>query len=129
MVVRYRRPAGVALIDAMTGAVRILPPADPDPVLRAWMALVPDLFAAGAAVGTGVDLAAVAPTPGERTAAADSTDARPLPGDAAVPPIGELRAEAAALYDVMEAARRAGDWSAYGVAWRRLGTLLGRPAP
>jgi uncharacterized membrane protein (UPF0182 family) len=128
-VVRYRRPAGVALIDAMTGAVRILPPADPDPLLRAWMALVPDVFAAGAAVGTGVDLAAVALTPGERTAVADSTDARRLPGEAAVPPIDDLRAEAATLYDAMEAARRSGDWAAYGAAWRQLGTLLGRPAP
>jgi len=51
----------------MTGVVRILPPADPDPVLRAWMALVPDVFSAGASLGRGIDRSAMDRTHGERT--------------------------------------------------------------
>lgn len=42
-------------------------------------------------------------------------------------PADVLRARAAALYDAMEVARRAGDWRAYGEAWAALGRLLGRP--
>ena len=66
-VVRYRRPAGVALVDAMTGVVRILPPSDPDPVLRAWMVLVPDVFSAGASLGQGIDRSAMDRTHGDST--------------------------------------------------------------
>lgn len=66
-VVRYRRSAGVALVDAMTGVVRILPPSDPDPVLRAWMALVPDVFSAGASLGQGIDRSAMDRTHGDST--------------------------------------------------------------
>jgi hypothetical protein len=44
-------------------------------------------------------------------------------------PADVLRARAAALYDAMSAALRAGDWRAYGEAWAALGRLLGRPAP
>ncbi len=117
--VRYHRSAGVAVVDAMTGAVRILPPAEPDPILRAWMALVPDVFAAGESVPE--DIADATPLTVAATVAA-------RPDTSSMPP-GTLRAEAAVLYDAMEAARRAGDWTAYGAAWRQLGVLLGRPAP
>lgn len=42
-------------------------------------------------------------------------------------PSDALRAQAAQLYDQMNAALRGGDWRAYGEAWARLGRLLGRP--
>jgi uncharacterized membrane protein (UPF0182 family) len=42
-------------------------------------------------------------------------------------PTEVLRARAAALYDAMGVALRAGDWRAYGDAWAALGRLLGRP--
>ncbi|MFM2139756.1 MAG: hypothetical protein RLZZ25_21 [Gemmatimonadota bacterium] len=121
-VVRYRREAGVALVDAMTGAVHVIPPADPDPVLRAWMALVPDVFASARALPAGLDLASgSAPSPAPETVPA--TAGRP---DAITGPASDLRSQAGALYEAMETARRAGDWAAYGDAWRRLGILLGR---
>jgi uncharacterized membrane protein (UPF0182 family) len=49
----------------------------------------------------------------------DDASATPLPADV-------LRRRAAALYDQMGAALRAGDWRAYGEAWEALGRLLGR---
>lgn len=39
--VRYLAPAATALVSARSGRVTIVPVADPDPVLRAWMKLVP----------------------------------------------------------------------------------------
>lgn len=121
-LVRYRRAAGVALVDAMTGAVHIVPPAEPDPVLRAWMALTPDIFATGRTIPPGLDLA----PPSAPFIAPDTSEASRTSPKRATPPAGDLRAEAAALYDAMETARRAGEWAAYGEAWRRLGVLLGR---
>jgi len=129
-VVRYRRSAGVALVDAMTGGVRLVPPEDPDPILRAWMTLVPDVFATGASVGIGLELdrARAVPPVADLSTAPTSVSARSTPPAITGPP-GELRTEAAALYDAMEAARQVGDWAAYGAAWRKLGVLLGRPTP
>lgn len=46
-----------------------------------------------------------------------------LPGSG----VGDLRAQAAALYDSLRAAQRRGDWRAYGDHWEALGRLLGRP--
>jgi uncharacterized protein len=39
--VRYLAPAATALVSARSGRVTIVPVPDPDPVLRAWMRLVP----------------------------------------------------------------------------------------
>jgi uncharacterized membrane protein (UPF0182 family) len=50
----------------------------------------------------------------------DDASMTPLPADV-------LRRRAAALYDQMTAAQRAGDWRTYGEAWAALGRLLGRP--
>ena len=125
--VRYHRPAGVAVVDAMTGAVRIVPPADPDPILRAWMTLVPDVFAAGESIPD--NIAAAAPLSIADSVAEQSTVVRLAGPEAPAVSPEWLRSQAAALYDAMETARRAGDWAAYGTAWRQLGVLLGRPAP
>ncbi|MGA0919457.1 MAG: UPF0182 family protein [Gemmatimonadaceae bacterium] len=129
-VVRYHRSAGLALVDAMTGAVRLVPPAAPDPILRAWMALVPDVFATGALVGVGLTLDEVRAAPQDAHRMTGPRDGRsPATSPDLAGPRGDLRAEAAALYEAMEAARQVGDWAAYGAAWRQLGILLGRSAP
>lgn len=59
-----------------------------------------------------------------RTVAA-ALGARDEPPSSALP-ADVLRSRAAALYDAMSAALRAGDWRAYGEAWAALGRLLGR---
>lgn len=61
-----------------------------------------------------------------RTVAA-ALGARDEPPTSALP-ADVLRSRAAALYDAMNAALRAGDWQAYGEAWAALGRLLGRLA-
>jgi hypothetical protein len=57
---------------------------------------------------------------------ADAIGLAPSDGAAATPP-GDPRAQIGALYDEMSAALRRGDLRAFGVAWDRLGRLLGRP--
>ena len=61
---------------------------------------------------------------GETLAAA--LDVAQPSGPAPATPSGDVRAQAGALYDEMNAALRRGDLRAFGAAWERLGRLLGR---
>lgn len=105
---RYARRAGVAYVDARTGAVSIAWTPTPDALLRAWLALDPELArgpialgAAEARLWAGATVTATPPETSGRDAALRSA------------------------YDSLVAARRRGDGRAAVAAETRLGRLLG----
>ncbi|MEK0431006.1 MAG: hypothetical protein RL139_810 [Gemmatimonadota bacterium] len=109
-VARYARHVGVGVVDAATGAVGIRLSGAPDPVLRAWMAIAPDLFSPARL------LPPVLPSSG-------AGGASPAARDTAA--WSALRA----AYDTATAASRRSDRRSFEEAWLRLGRLLGRRAP
>ena len=115
--IRYARQVATGTVDASTGAVGLILSAEADPVLRAWMAIAPDLFRPGLVVPADAD----AGREGPREAGLESTTAA---GDA-VAVLAPLRV----AYDSAAAAAQRGDLRAFEGAWWRLGRLLGRRGP
>lgn len=108
---RYIRRAGIGVVDATTGAVGLRLTRTPDPVLRAWMAIAPDLFTPKRLIPDDAP---------ERSAEDGLRDATGADG-------AGLAMRAA--FDSAEAASRRGDVRAFEGAWARLGRLLGRRGP
>ena len=111
---------GIALPHARRGRVQVLP-------MRSGVAFVQSFYDWPS--DEAPRLAGVAVLVDGRTGVGRTlAEALGVRGDAAGPPVPAalLRDRAAALYDAMNAALRAGDWRAYGDAWAALGRLLGR---
>jgi hypothetical protein len=100
--------------------VQVVPTRDGPAYIQSFYEWPPD--AAPRLAGVAVLLA------GEARAGSSLADALGVPsarGPGALPD-AVFRARVSALYDAMQAALRAGEWSAYGEAWAALGRLLGR---
>jgi uncharacterized membrane protein (UPF0182 family) len=107
---RYARRGRVQLIPASTGIAYVQTfyewPPDAPPSIAGVVVLAHGVVRTGASLSEALGVT------------------HPVPGGATE----SLRARIAALYDVMSAALRRGDWRAFGQAYTQLGTLL-RSAP
>jgi uncharacterized membrane protein (UPF0182 family) len=112
---RYLRRAGIAYVDATTGAVAFAWITAPDPILRRWQALMPVLVTGPMAL-TATE--AVLWAGGTTLNATDAAAADSSAGEAAI----------RSVFDALVAARRRGDWRGALDAEARLGRLLG-PVP
>ena len=112
--IRYARRVAIGTVDASTGAVGLILQGEPDPVLRAWMAVAPDLFRPGLVI-----------LPDERSgdSGAGGADAGADAGT------NRALALVRAAYDSASAAARRGDLRTFEGAWWRMGRLLGLRGP
>ena len=120
---RYLRWAGVAYVDASSGAVVFAWSSSPDPILRRWREIVPEPFEGAMALSPdeavlwrGVTEATVIDSAGRRR------DGPAGDRDGAAARDAALRS----VFEALVAARRRGDWRAALEAEARLARLIGR---
>lgn len=122
---RYLRRAGVAYVDANTGAVVFAWADTPDPILRRWREIVPEPFDGPMAL---TPVEAVLWAGNSQSIGIDSTGRRAQ--DSAASPAGASARDAAlrSAFEALVTARRRGDWRAALEAEARLARLIGRGA-